>query len=674
VNAWLDAMRPEERPFEYRLLNARPQRWRPEFSAYVLARMGLTLAYSDGELRRREIVALVGDSAADALFPRDEAIQQPIEPAGGLRIEWRRIPPPRPPGVTPTAEAEQAGGGAGGENGNEISETAGPNDALVGSNNWAVSPRRTASGHALLAGDPHLTLSLPSIWYEAHLAVRDSLDVYGVTIAGTPFVVIGFNRNIAWSMTNTGADVADYYRETVDDDRRPTRYRVDGAWRPLERRIEVVRGRRGETLSTDTIYHTHRGPMLRSGGAWVSRRWLVVEPHDLLTPFRDANRARSVREFLRAMDAFPVPAQNMVAADREGHIAIRSTGRFPIRPPSAPRGDLLVDGASSANDWRGYWRVRDYPQAYDPAQGFVASANQQPLDPRRDPRSLGWDWPPPWRAIRINELLLEDSAVTPEAMRRMQTDPVSAETRFFLPYFLEAAEARKAADPRLARASAILAAWSGRFTRDDEHAALFEAALDELARRTWDELVSRDSARGGRSRRVATPSSSVLAELLQDADNPWWDDRSTRDVRERRDDILRASLAAAYGRLVTRFGEFGPAWRWEKVRHANINHLLRIPPLSRLGIPMQGGPGTISPSFGDGTHGASWRMVVELGPEVRGWGIYPGGQSGNPVSQRYDEFLPRWTAGELDTLRFPRRPDEVAGRLLSSLLTLVPPP
>jgi penicillin amidase len=164
----------------------------------------------------------------------------------------------------------------------------------------------------------------------------------------------------------------------------------------------------------------------------------------------------------------------------------------------------------------------------------------------------------------------------------------------------------------------------------------------------------------------------ILAELLNDPKNPWWDDRSTAGVIEDRDAILRASLLAAYERAVKAYGEPGPAWSWQKIRHANINHLLRIPALSRLDIPMQAGPGTLNPSGGDGTHGASWRMVVELGPEVRAWGTYPGGQSGNPVSKRYDDRLAKWRAGELDTLRFPRRASELSGRTLTSTLTLSP--
>jgi penicillin amidase len=672
VNAYIAAMSGSDVPLEYHLLGKRPMRWEPQYSLYLLSRMGLTLAFSEGELQRAQVEALVGKAAAEALFPQNAPIQEPIQPNGqrAPRFDYTKIPAP--------AAADSAKLAVATDLQRAVSRFSGApradDEIAVGSNNWAVAPKRTAAGHALLAGDPHLNLSIPSIWYEAHLVVPDSMDVYGVTLLGSPFVAIGFNRDVAWSLTNTGADVADYYLETVDNDAQPAKYKLDGEWKPLVVRVETVRGRNGAVLATDTIYHTHRGPMLRAGRRWVSRRWTVLEPQYTVDVFRQAGMAKSSAELLHAFDTYDVPAQNVITADRGGHIAIRSTGHFPIRPRTAPRGNVLVDGSSSANDWQGWWPLADYPQAFDPPQGFLASDNQQPKDPKVDPRYLGWDWPPPWRAMRINALLRADSAVTPDTMRRFQTDPVSEQTLIFTRAFVDAMKTAPApVDPDLARAARILAGWDDRFTLENERAALYSAALDELSRRTWDELAVSGATPADRSRRrIATPNSMILAELLNDPKNPWWDDRSTAGVIEDRDAILRASLLAAYERAVKAYGEPGPAWSWEKIRHANINHLLRIPALSRLDIPMQAGPGTLNPSGGDGTHGASWRMVVELGPEVRAWGTYPGGQSGNPVSKRYDDRLAKWRTGELDTLRFPRRASELSGRTLTSTLTLSP--
>ena len=263
-----------------------------------------------------------------------------------------------------------------------------------------------------------------------------------------------------------------------------------------------------------------------------------------------------------------------------------------------------------------------------------------------EPRYLGADWYSPWRALRINELLRADSAVTPDAMRRFQTDPVSAAAERLVPAFLAAA-ARYPARDSLARAAKLLANWDLRFTRENSVAVLFEEATRQLQTQLWDEL----GADAG-----YTPGLIVAWQLLNDPTSAWWDDGRTPAVVEHRDQLLASALVAAYRETVLRHGppESG-GWRWERVRYANIYHLLRIPALSALGIPMQGGATTLNPSSGRGGFGASWRMVVQLGPEVRAWGIYPGGQSGNPSSSRYLDRLPRWRDGELDPLIAPSR-------------------
>jgi penicillin amidase len=669
VNAYIDQMSASDLPLEYRLLSAQPMHWKPQYSAYLLSRMGLVLAYSDGELRRAKAEALIGKAATDALYPVNLPIQEPIQPNGqhAPRFDFVKLPPPQPVDAGKLAVANALDRAAA----RFASATGANDDVTLGSNNWAVSPRRTAAGHALLEGDPHLTLSLPSVWYEEHLVVPDTIDAYGVGFVGAPFIAIGFNRDVAWTETNTAADVADYYIETVDNDAHPSRYRLDGAWKPLTLRIETVRDRAGAALATDTIYHTHRGPMVRAGNKWVSRRWTVVEPNDASGAFARAAMAHSSAEVFRAFDSYEVPAQNVLTADRGGHIAIRSTGHYPVRPKGAPRGDVLIDGSSSSNDWQGWWPLADYPQAVDPAQGYLASANQQAKDPRVDPRYFGWEWPDPWRAMRINALLRADSSVTPDDMRRFETDPVSERTKIYVDAFTHAVASAPASAPRdsaLDHAARVLAGWDQRFTLENQVAVLYGAALDELTRRTWDELRAPDGATGDRA--VPAPSSTVLTELMSDPKSPWWDDRSTKNVVEDRDMILRASLLAAWTRITKERGPPGPAWRWGGIRFANIHHLLRIPALSRLDIPMASGSGTLSPSGGDGTAGSSWRMVVELGPQVRAWGTYPGGQSGNPASSRYDDRLPKWEAGQLDTLRFPHTAAELTGRTLTSTLTL----
>ncbi|MBI4419827.1 MAG: penicillin acylase family protein, partial [Gemmatimonadetes bacterium] len=478
--------------------------------------------------------------------------------------------------------------------------------------------------------------------------------------------------------TNTEADVLDYYAEKLDDPARPTRYLVDGDWVPLERSVEVYRDRRGATLETDTVYFTHRGPVMDPHRNPLSLRWTVLETASELAALHAGAEARNADGWLRNAQGYKAPPQNVLVADRAGNIAIRSVGRFPIRPGDGT-GLVIRDGTTRGSDWQGDWLVREYPFARNPAQGFLSSANQQPLDPLVDSAYLGANWGYPWRALRINQLLRGTPSVTVDHLRAWQTDAGSARADFFVPYFLRAAGVggsrgrqtrpppEQSVDPAIRQSAELLAQWDRRYTRDNSRAVLFEMAMSCLVLRVWDELE--DSS----GRRVFTPQDVMLGNLLQDPQSVWWDRRSTPFVEDR-DRVLRDCLAEAFNDARKHHGEpDSEGWRWDRVQRTNIHHLLRIAPLSALEIPMQGGPSTLNPSSGDGIHGSSWRMVVELGPEVRAWGTYPGGQSGNPVSRRYLDRLPAWQAGELDTLRVPREPGALGARV-SARLSLTPEP
>ena len=290
--------------------------------------------------------------------------------------------------------------------------------------------------------------------------------------------------------------------------------------------------------------------------------------------------------------------------------------------------------------------MANWPYARNPRQGYLASANQEPLDPLADPAYFGSGWPSPWRAMRINALLRADTAVTPDAMRRYQTDPGSARADWFVPYFVGAGSI---AGGQAGEAATLLSAWDRRYTKDNERAVLFETAMQELRRRAWDELATE---RG----RAWNPGDVQLAMLLRDSAHAWWDDRATPAVEDR-DALVAVSLAAALDTVIARHGApGGGGWRWERVQRANVWHLLRLPALSARDIPVQGGPGLLNPISGNGQHGPSWRMVVDLGPGIRAWSTYPGGQSGNPFSRYFDNRIATWANGELEEIRLPRAP------------------
>jgi penicillin G amidase len=679
VNSYIAHMPRDEMPLEFRLLGMKtvPQ-WQPLNSMLLFERMGWTLAYIAPELERAVAASRVGDVAAAALFPDNSTIQEPIQPNGrrAPRFDFTRLPAP---GAADTTDSQALIAAL---HDYLPATAAATSDAdastrAFASNNWAVAPSRSATHDALLAGDPHLELTLPSIWYEAHLVVPTVLDVYGVTIPGLPGIIIGFNRDLAWTFTNTGADVLDFYTERVNNDAHPTKYWLDGAWHPVEQRIEQYRGPHGDVIATDTVYFTHRGPLRREGGKWLSMRWTVLEPSNESEGFRLAAKAHSVDEFQRAMATnFRSPAQNMLVADRRGTIAIRSTGRFPVRPNSGS-GFLVRDGTTSASDWRPDLPIDFAPQGRDPEQGYLASANQQPIDPRVATYWMGGEYDP-WRAMRINQLLRADSSATVDSMRTMQLDPGSAIADFFVPYFLNAAQSVASRQVpgldgvKLSEAAKLLKEWDRRYTRESTRAVLFEAAFRELQDRTWDELDAGGTA-NGKTRRVVTPATEILAELLADSTSAWWDDHHTAR-RENRDEILAASLVAALDSTRARYGDpHKNGWTWSRVRRANIWHPLGIPSLSALGLPVQGGRGTLNPLLPAGNFGSSWRMVVEASPnELKAWGTYPGGQSGNPASSRYKNHLAEWMAGTLEPLVVPKWIPELSNKETMSRLTLRP--
>ena len=682
VNAYRTALSPRQWPMEYKLLNRAPREWLPLHSVHVLNRMGHTLARGPGELELLEARALVGDAAANALMEENSPVQEPIQPMNRntARVALSAITVPGAPdsmAARMVASLRSSPGAA--TTGmsplswlKDIDPTVEQARAFA-SNNWAVAPSRSANGHAMLAGDPHLELTLPSIWYEVHIVVPGSFEIGGVSIPGLPGVPIGYSRAVAWSATNTGADVMDFWREKVDTDTAPTAYELDGVMTKFaDTRIETYRDKVGHIIDTDTIYYTHRGPMQRQGREWLSMRWTVLESGKELEGYFAAFHATSAPAFLDSMARYyQAPAQNFITADTSGTIMIRSTGRYPVRTDSG-RGTEVREGWFTKNDWIGDWPVARYPQGKNPAQGYLASANQQPIDPQQDALYLG---PDPnfeiWRALQINRLLRADSTVTVDEMRGFHTNPGSVRADLLVPALVSAARARIAAgdtSQSLKAAEALLSSWDRQYTRVNTGARLFETAVGQTTARLYDEFIPAKS-----QTRVVTPSESRLLQLLADSANVWWDDRRTSDVREDRNVILAQALRAAYDTLVTEYGD--PAktpWTWGRVAPAKPNHLLRLAGFAASEMPIDGGRGTLNPSVSSkrANFGASWRMVVEMDTEPRIHAVYPGGQSGNPASSRYLDRYAMWANGQLDSVRTPRSAKDLAASDTRAVLTL----
>src|SRR5690606_13000085 len=384
-------------------------------------------------------------------------------------------------------------------------------------------------------------------------------------------------------------------------------------------------------------------------------RWIANETDgaDLLT-FHYLNRATDYEDYRKALTYFTAPAQNFVFSSNEGDIAIVSNGKLPLKWKE--QGKYLLDGTMAAHDWQGWIPREQNPGVKNPPRGFVSSANQFPADTTY-PYYLDWRFAHSSRAIRINERLDAMVHATADSLRVLQNDNYNVDARRILPRLLTSL----ALDDSISRSKEYeaLKRWNYRNEAESVGASIFENWLDELLKEIWGDEFPAD-------KRMLYPSLDRTFELIiNEPEARWFDRVDTPDTLETLDHIVHGSFKTAVAKLRDRFGELSARnWAWARVKQTRISHL--VPGLTSFGrknIGNGGGDGVVNAT--SGTHGPSWRMVVQLDT---GWpvayGLYPGGQSGNPGSKYYDNMIDRWAAGQLDTLLFMKRVDEPSDRLL----------
>ncbi len=546
-------------------------------------------------------------------------------------------------------------------------------DFPAGSNNWAVSGDRSAEGVPLLSSDPHLGYQLPSLWYQAHLATPD-MQVAGVALVGTPFVIIGHTDRIAWGLTNTQADVTDYYIERANPDN-PDEVWFEGAWRPVQKLEETIEVRNGKNENLPVTITPH-GPILTQRGQTVSMRWTGLDPSFELRAFYKLNHAQNYEDFLAALRDFQVPAQNFNYADADGNIAIWAAGKYPIR--TTGDGRLPVPAASGTYEWTGFIPFEDLPHTLNPGKGYVFSANTRPAPPDY-PYYLGWQWDPGYRGRRIQALLSEDDAVSFNEMKAVQYDVVDSLAQELVPILLDVYDARQFGGQTEATAIALLRKWDYQMSADSPAPTLWRRWLKYFREMTWQDefsgaAVPTDYTWGFNGTNLWQPTIEYFEYLVREKPDSHWFDNVTTATTETRDDIIALSFAQAVQSLQEDYGSDTANWRWGDHHHLYIEHLLGIDVLNRSGQPMEGGDMTIN-AQGAGERvdgGPSWRMIVQFGQPLQAVGAYPGGQSGNPLSPHYDDLLPLWLSGDLPEMRYPGAADELPQDALETSLTLTP--
>ncbi len=643
VNAYISSLTPQQLPFEYKLLDYKPEAWTPlktylfmMFMAYDLSGRGAVQ-----DLQMTNAKNYFGYVDFDKLFPNVVDSLDPIIPRGTVF------------GAPSIVPKEPLHADSSYFNNTISSQTNAPAmpDKDNGSNNWAVSGSKTKSGQPILANDPHLGLNLPALWFEMQIHTPTH-NTYGASFPGSPAVIIGFNDSIAWGVTNAGRDVIDYYDLRFKDSTMKE-YWFNGAWLKAETRKEVIRVKGMAEEQVENIAMTVFGPVMYDKsytskgmeGRNLAVRWTALEPGNGLQTFYQLNRAKNYDEYLSAIATWRCPGQNFVFASKTGDIAIKQQGAFVARWKR--QGDFVMPGTDSSFMWQGIIPESENPMIKNPASGFVSSANQMVTDASY-PYYIGASNNfPVYRGVIINRRLAGMSGITPDDMQRLQMDNynVFAEmARPLLVWYID--EAKLTADEK--KYYAILKDWNLRGDAGEKGATVFKCIWDSLEVAIWD-----DEFRQNKLPMTWPDPSTLLESLLKDSVYLFADNINTKDKLETvKDDVMLAvKKATVYLTLLDNEGKL----EWAKFKDTRVNHLLRLPALSRLHLPIGGGSHMINATKEN--HGPSWRMIVHMTYDIEAYAVYPGGQSGNPGSRYYDTFVDSWAAGKYYRVLFLRKED-----------------
>jgi penicillin amidase len=663
VNARIKDLGRKGLPVEFKILDYGPEPWTEYRCALLLKAMAYVLTSDNQDAAMTELRDQEGGwkDFIDRVFPVYPPLVDPVIPPG-TPLDFTPVPMPAHGGSVTGAAAAAAGTCSSAPQNGFVSTgfRTGPG---IGSNNWAVSGKLTRNGFPILCNDMHLELSLPAIWYEVQLSAP-GLNVYGVSFPAAPLVVAGYNEDAAWGFTNGTDDVVDWYGITFKDDAR-TEYLFGGEWRKTTVREETIKVRGGKTV-VDRVVLTHYGPVVRwkdepafvnmDVPAGAALRWLGHDPSNEFATLYALDRAKNYGDYVEALKSWVCPAQNIVYADREGTIAIWHNGRYPLR--RRDQGRYVLDGSDPADGWLGWIPRGHVPHVKNPDRGFVSSANQMPADAGY-PYYLGWDFAPYERGARINEILASAHDITPPDMVRMQADVVDIRARAVLPRLLDIVRGAAVTESEKKSYENLLG-WNFEARAGLIAPTVFQELWNELGRLTWDDEKT------DKMERMTQPVSQVMVDMVANGHGAeYFDDRTTPGL-ETLEEVAVKAFQTAVANLEKRLGPWGDDWRWGKVKGTALGHLAMIPGFGRTDVDADGADHVIN-AIQEGW-APSWRMVVQLGPEVKAWGNYPGGQSGNPGSRFYDDFVDDWAAGKPYELVFLRSADEqnqaVVGRTM----------
>ena len=639
VNAYINSLKESEIPIEYKLLNIKPEKWTNLRTALLLKMMAKMLSSgTESDLANTNAKSVFIPDELKMMYPQVHDSLEPIVPKGTAFEKPGIIP------VKPATADSLYFGKKDIVTAHEISKP----DINNGSNNWVVAGSKTQSGSPILCNDPHLELSLPSIWYEIQLRTPTN-NTYGVSLPGSPFVIIGFNDSIAWGVTNAQRDVKDYYEVKFKDNTKQE-YWFNGKWEKTTRKVETIKVKGGKDV-IDTGAYTVYGPVMfdesfsneLSNKRNLAVRWTAHDASNEAFTFYHLNRAKNYDDYAEAIKTFQCPGQNFVFASKSGDIAIWQQGKFPARWDG--QGLYVMPGEDSSYMWQGFIPQSENPHSKNPERGFLESANQRPVDSAY-PYFIPGSYITP-RGITITNRLAAMSGITPVDMMKLQNNyfnTLAEDARVTILKFVKENELSATEKKYLD----LMKNWDLMASPDSKGQTIYQCWWDSLEVEIWKDELSRVKPE------APWPQKQTLMELLKKDTATRFIDNINTPQKETLYDVVTAALKKASVYLAKQ--EADGKLEWTKFKNPTVYHLIKdLKGFARPGLNV-GGNGDIVNAVTH-SHGPSWRMIVQLSAQTEAYGVYPGGQSGNPGSKYYDDYIDNWVNGKYNKLWFMRDGD-----------------
>ncbi len=515
-------------------------------------------------------------------------------------------------------------------------------EIFSGSNNWAVSGRKSKTGNPLLANDMHLGLFAPGIWYQIHQNVEGKLNVTGLALPGQPLIIAGHNDSIAWGMTNVMVDDLDFYAETLNED--STKYLLDGEWKNLRIKNELIKTKEGEDFN-EILKFTHRGPLVnrfkKSNETALSIHWIGNEMSNEIRSLYLLNRAKNWTDFRDAVKTFKAVSQNIVYADVAGNIGLQTCAGVPMRVGS---GIHVYPGETSKYDWTGLVPFEELPFEYNPERGYVSSANNKTV-PANYPHYISHWFAQPNRINRIREMLDEKEKLGIDDFQKMHSDFKSKKAEKMIPEFLTALQTETNWNETETIAFEMLKNWDFVLSSESQAASIFEILYRKTLENFIKDDVSENYFEALKGQRMLLEN--LMQNILREKTSAWIDDKNTPQT-ETFDDIVIRSFKETVADLTAELGVNTDNWHWGHIHTFTLNHPLGVVSVLDKLLGLNKGPFEVGGSFHTvcpysysynnlykTNHGASQRHIFDVSNWNASKTIIPTGTSGIPASDFY---------------------------------------